>query len=247
MRRTIKTLSKGGKSKGRTNSNGNGNSDPPNKIKSTSGKTIDKNEPLVEIIDQSTQYETPSGGSISCSETDSQAEPRLKKRKPKGQAEIEPVVALASDYDALKRQGKDIADPDSPSPILSDTQAFIVSLLFRSISLCSQTFFQPDEFYQAYEPAHQLVFGTGYLTWEWRPLPEASPALVKRILAEGGAKKALLDALGTKGGGRMRSWLWPSLFAAVYKALQLTGFDSPRMIVRRFHPTLSCLAGVRCI
>ncbi|KAF3987709.1 hypothetical protein FT663_03708 [Candidozyma haemuli var. vulneris] len=29
------------------------------------------------------------------------------------------------------------------------------------------TFFQPDEFYQALEPAHKLVYGYGYITWEW--------------------------------------------------------------------------------
>lgn len=29
------------------------------------------------------------------------------------------------------------------------------------------TFFQPDEFYQALEPAHFLVYGYGYITWEW--------------------------------------------------------------------------------
>jgi phosphatidylinositol glycan class B len=30
------------------------------------------------------------------------------------------------------------------------------------------TFFQPDEYWQSLEPAHRLVFGYGYLTWEWR-------------------------------------------------------------------------------
>ncbi|OBA19327.1 GPI mannosyltransferase 3 [Metschnikowia bicuspidata var. bicuspidata NRRL YB-4993] len=30
-----------------------------------------------------------------------------------------------------------------------------------------RTFFQPDEYYQALEPAHRLVYGYGYLTWEW--------------------------------------------------------------------------------
>lgn len=30
------------------------------------------------------------------------------------------------------------------------------------------TFFQADEYWQSLEPAHELVFGYGYLTWEWR-------------------------------------------------------------------------------
>lgn len=30
------------------------------------------------------------------------------------------------------------------------------------------TFFQADEYWQALEPAHAMVFGYGYLTWEWK-------------------------------------------------------------------------------
>lgn len=35
------------------------------------------------------------------------------------------------------------------------------------IALATSTFFQPDEYFQALEPAHHLVFGYGHLTWEW--------------------------------------------------------------------------------
>ncbi|KAH9959528.1 Alg9-like mannosyltransferase family-domain-containing protein [Lactifluus volemus] len=35
------------------------------------------------------------------------------------------------------------------------------------IALITRTFFQPDEYFQALEPAHFLVFGYGDLTWEW--------------------------------------------------------------------------------
>lgn len=44
---------------------------------------------------------------------------------------------------------------------------------FRAVlALVGQkTFFQPDEFYQSLEPAHRLVWGTGYETWEWRGSP----------------------------------------------------------------------------
>lgn len=40
--------------------------------------------------------------------------------------------------------------------------------LFRLLNALSIiTFFQPDEFYQCLEPAHKLVYGYGYITWEW--------------------------------------------------------------------------------
>ena len=40
--------------------------------------------------------------------------------------------------------------------------------VFRLLNAFSiKTFFQPDEYFQALEPAHRLVFGYGYLTWEW--------------------------------------------------------------------------------
>lgn len=38
--------------------------------------------------------------------------------------------------------------------------------LFNAFTV--QTFFQPDEFFQALEPAHKMVYGYGYLTWEWK-------------------------------------------------------------------------------
>ncbi|KAF6763982.1 glycosyltransferase family 22 protein [Ephemerocybe angulata] len=42
------------------------------------------------------------------------------------------------------------------------------SILVRVlISLSTRTFFQPDEYFQALEPAHNAVFGYGDLTWEW--------------------------------------------------------------------------------
>ncbi|KAH9979657.1 Alg9-like mannosyltransferase family-domain-containing protein [Russula compacta] len=40
-----------------------------------------------------------------------------------------------------------------------------------AIALATCTFFQPDEYFQALEPAHFLVFGYGDLTWEWTSMP----------------------------------------------------------------------------
>lgn len=46
---------------------------------------------------------------------------------------------------------------------------FLVNYLFR---LCNAflllTYFQPDEYFQAWEPAYLAVHGVGYKTWEWR-------------------------------------------------------------------------------
>ncbi|KAE9394099.1 glycosyltransferase family 22 protein, partial [Gymnopus androsaceus JB14] len=41
---------------------------------------------------------------------------------------------------------------------------FVIRIL---IALCTRTVFQPDEYFQALEPAHNIVFGYGHLTWEW--------------------------------------------------------------------------------
>lgn len=42
-------------------------------------------------------------------------------------------------------------------------------LVFRIANgILTRTFFQPDEFWQALEPAHLMAFGYGELTWEWK-------------------------------------------------------------------------------
>ena len=40
-------------------------------------------------------------------------------------------------------------------------------LVRTAIALATRTVFQPDEYFQALEPAHHAVFGYGDLTWEW--------------------------------------------------------------------------------
>lgn len=46
-----------------------------------------------------------------------------------------------------------------------------VALIFLVVRLLSvflvQTYFVADEYWQSLEVAHKLVFGYGYLTWEW--------------------------------------------------------------------------------
>nr|GMC84286.1 GPI mannosyltransferase 3 [Ipomoea batatas] len=53
--------------------------------------------------------------------------------------------------------------------LTSSRHVFILCLVVRSInSLLVQTYFNPDEHWQALEVAHHITFGYGHLTWEWR-------------------------------------------------------------------------------
>ena len=46
---------------------------------------------------------------------------------------------------------------------------FAVCLIFRTLNAyLTQTYDNPDEYWQSQEVAHNLVFGYGYMTWEWR-------------------------------------------------------------------------------
>ena len=51
---------------------------------------------------------------------------------------------------------------------ISLTNIFSFILIFRIInSFCIKTMFVPDEYWQSLEVAHKMVFGYGYLSWEW--------------------------------------------------------------------------------
>ncbi|KAK1549848.1 hypothetical protein Q3G72_008903 [Acer saccharum] len=51
----------------------------------------------------------------------------------------------------------------------SDKSIFAACLAFRVVNaLLIQTYFNPDEHWQALEVAHHIVFGYGHLTWEWK-------------------------------------------------------------------------------
>lgn len=44
----------------------------------------------------------------------------------------------------------------------------IAVIIFRVINaLLVRTYFAPDEYWQSTEIAHRLVYGRGYVTWEW--------------------------------------------------------------------------------
>ncbi|KAL8149527.1 mannosyltransferase APTG1-like isoform X2 [Apium graveolens] len=51
----------------------------------------------------------------------------------------------------------------------SSKRVFVLCLVMRMInSLLVQTYFNPDEHWQALEVAHRITFGYGHLTWEWK-------------------------------------------------------------------------------
>lgn len=102
--------------------------------------------------------------------------------------------------------------------------AFIVALTIRSLGLLlPHTFFQPDEFYQAFEPAYFSVFGQGFLTWEWRDLPRIAG------LGPGDSLTDRLKQIICE--GRLRSWVWPGVFMAVYRALELSDLQDTEWAV----------------
>lgn len=100
--------------------------------------------------------------------------------------------------------------------------AFLVALTLRSLGLLlPHTFFQPDEFYQAFEPAYSSVFGQGFLTWEWRELPHTGET-------HGGLADHLKRAICE---GRLRSWVWPGVFMAIYRSLDMLGLQDTEWAV----------------
>ncbi|XP_044463121.1 mannosyltransferase APTG1 [Mangifera indica] len=63
------------------------------------------------------------------------------------------------------------AETESSSSVLfaSEKRVFAVCLALRIVNaLLIQTYFNPDEHWQALEVAHRMVFGYGHLTWEWK-------------------------------------------------------------------------------
>lgn len=84
---------------------------------------------------------------------------------------------------------------------MQDLHIFVSLFVYRLINaLTNSTFFQPDEFYQSLEPAHRLVYGYGYLTWEYEtalrsiahPLVFAVPYWVLKVLSVDSPHNVLL-------------------------------------------------------
>ncbi|KAI9029797.1 Alg9-like mannosyltransferase family-domain-containing protein [Phycomyces nitens] len=52
---------------------------------------------------------------------------------------------------------------------MRSTKIFIICVILRLVNaIFTRTYDNPDEYWQAQEIAHQMVFGYGYVTWEWQ-------------------------------------------------------------------------------
>lgn len=70
-----------------------------------------------------------------------------------------------------------------------------------ALALLTRSIFQPDEFFQSLEVAHNAVFGYGKLTWEWQP------------------------------SFAIRSIVYPALYVPIYWILRVTGLDATDLLV----------------
>ena len=67
-------------------------------------------------------------------------------------------------------------------PRWKDRNIFFSILAFRLLNaFTTKTFIQADEFFQLLEPAHQLVFGYGLMSWEWKE--KLRPSIHQLIVA----------------------------------------------------------------
>ncbi|KAE8251057.1 hypothetical protein A4X13_0g4183 [Tilletia indica] len=93
---------------------------------------------------------------------------------------------------------------------------FLLLLIFRLFNAAlTQTYFQPDEFWQSLEVAHRLVFGYGYTTWEWRD--------GRSLLSSSDSASGWWDSVVV--GSPVRSVAYPSLFVPVYWGLKVLNLD----------------------
>ncbi|XP_064606648.1 GPI mannosyltransferase 3-like [Liolophura sinensis] len=81
-----------------------------------------------------------------------------------------PLVASSLEDEGSYMFNEEVLGPSPMKQIMSsDQQLFLGLFAFRTVNaLLVQTYFVPDEFWQSQEVAHKMVFGYGYLTWEWR-------------------------------------------------------------------------------
>lgn len=81
------------------------------------------------------------------------------------------VKSDVSSRDSSVKQEEQISSsqPKVEANLHSQQMLLLFLVVFRIFNACLiQTWFVPDEFWQGPEVAHRLVFGYGYLTWEWQ-------------------------------------------------------------------------------
>lgn len=69
---------------------------------------------------------------------------------------------------SLSQDGNEKKKIHIPKSRFSLNKVFLACLVTRVVNaLLVQTYFNPDEHWQALEVAHKITFGYGHLTWEW--------------------------------------------------------------------------------
>ncbi|TNY18316.1 Alg9-like mannosyltransferase family-domain-containing protein [Rhodotorula diobovata] len=112
-------------------------------------------------------------------------------------------------------------------------RVYILALVLRLFNaVLSRAFFQPDEYWQALEPAHRWVWGFGWATWEWRVQP--------RDGAQDASSWRELVLQGGRGGIRSPLAVLPT--AVAYAVLKLMGCESPAILSLAPRLVQACIA-----
>ncbi|GAA5903644.1 hypothetical protein JCM8208_003643 [Rhodotorula glutinis] len=122
----------------------------------------------------------------------------------------------------------------SPPSRSSSRRIYSLALALRLANAgLSRAFFQPDEYWQALEPAHRWVWGFGWATWEWRGEQQGEGAV-----GSGAWWETVLQ--GGRGGIRSPLAVLPT--AAVYSILKAAGLDSPLLLALAPRLVQACIA-----
>lgn len=130
--------------------------------------------------------------------------------KPQKKAEPLPPSTSAKNTPAKSPRLPRKLHPEVISAQIKDILSAL--LVFRFINaLCVRTFFQPDEYFQALEPAWSMAFGSdsgAWLTW-------VNKYFLPLFLLSGG----VLIRVNKEWQHQLRSSLHPAIFGAAYKAV----------------------------
>lgn len=75
----------------------------------------------------------------------------------------------ALSQDISPKDNSEVSGKSTSVMYLTEKSLLAVLFLFRVLNaFVIKTFFVPDEFWQGPEIAHRVLFGYGYLTWEWK-------------------------------------------------------------------------------
>lgn len=129
-------------------------------------------------------------------------------------AHVAPVIRISKVASVRPRH------PRSPRARCMEREHIVWIFIYRiAFALLTRSVFQPDEFFQSLEIAHNVVFGYGKLTWEWQP------------------------------GLAIRSIAYPALYIPVYWILRATSLDATGLLVCEFPiiPNATSERVVRCM